>query len=343
MSDASEGDGAGLQTVVPQVGAGQLVERLDMIRDAQARAMIVDVDYGKVPGTDKPALLKPGAEKLSVMFQLDVQIANVKHWSGDHLTVESHAIVYHSPTGARLAGGEGICTTRERKYAWRKQHRVCPKCGADAVIKGKEEYGGGWLCWKKRDGCGAKFEEGADVIESQPVGEIENPDLPDTWNTIVKMAQKRARVDAILAATGASALFSQDVEDAGGRSAAEPPGPAGPPYGPEASDELATTAERALAYLSDVGQGPDDAMAAVILNKVYADTEAAGAEPYLPHVVARAYVWAASIVKERVDVTTAKAAEAQPDVEAPAVEEVTPTEVADPPLEAPGYDEEIEF
>jgi hypothetical protein len=35
---------------------------------------------------------------------------------------------------------------------------VCPACGAfDAVIKGKEEYGGGWVCYKKKDGCGNKW------------------------------------------------------------------------------------------------------------------------------------------------------------------------------------------
>lgn len=31
----------------------------------------------------------------------------------------------------------------------------CPKCKTNkAVIIGKEEYGGGFLCWKKKDGCG---------------------------------------------------------------------------------------------------------------------------------------------------------------------------------------------
>ena len=200
--------------VTPTVNADELVARLDVIREAQGKAMVKDVDYGVIPGTDKPTLYKPGAEKLGVLFQLDVQLVNEKTWGpGDHLTVMSHATVFHAPTGARLGYGEGLCTTRERKYAVRKQERVCPSCGVAAVIKGKAEYGGGWLCWKKRDGCGAKYDSGDPVIESQPVGEIENPDLPDLWNTIVKMAEKRARVDAVLAVTGASALFTQDAED----------------------------------------------------------------------------------------------------------------------------------
>jgi hypothetical protein len=220
----AEQDGTGREVVVarptttlavtPQVEAAELVERLDTIREAADKAMREGVDYGVVPGTDKPTLFKPGAEKLSVLFQLDVQLDNRKTWGpGDHLTVESHATVYHAPTGARLGYGEGVCTTRERKYAYRKQERTCPQCGAAAVIKGKAEFGGGWLCWKKRDGCGAKFSDSDPRIVDQPVGDVENPDLPDLWNTVVKMAEKRARVDAVLAVTGASALFTQDVED----------------------------------------------------------------------------------------------------------------------------------
>jgi hypothetical protein len=165
--------------VTPQVQATELVERLAVIRDAMQNAMQKDIDYGEIPGTNKPALLKPGAEKLSVLFQLDVQLNNEKVWGpGDHLTVMSKATVYHAPSGARLGFGEGVCTTRERKYGKRQAKRTCPHCGMAAVIKGKAEYGGGWLCFKKQDGCGAKFGDGDSVIETQVVGEIDNPDPP---------------------------------------------------------------------------------------------------------------------------------------------------------------------
>jgi hypothetical protein len=200
--------------VTPQIKAGELVERLAVIKDAMEKAMVDGVDYGKVPGTDKPTLLKPGAEKLGVLFQLDIQPDCEKTWGpGDHLTVVTRAVAYHAPTGARLGRGEGICTTRERKYAYRKQERTCPTCGAQAIIKGKAEYGGGWVCWKKRGGCDAKFPDGAPEIEGQEAGEIDNPDLPDLWNTVVKMSEKRARIDVVLAVTGASALFTQDLDD----------------------------------------------------------------------------------------------------------------------------------
>jgi hypothetical protein len=212
--------------VIPTVGASELVQRLDVIRDASEKAMTEGVDYGKIPGTDKPTLLKPGAEKLGVLFQLDVQLTNEKVWGpGDHLTVISRATVFHAPTGARLGFGEGVCSTRERKYAYRRGERVCPACEKPAIIKGKAEYGGGWVCFKKRDGCGSKFSDGDPTIEKQQVGDVENPDLPDLWNTAVKMAEKRARVDAVLAVTGASALFTQDIEDAPRSEPAEQPPP----------------------------------------------------------------------------------------------------------------------
>lgn len=206
-------------TVTPQATAADLVARLDAIKGAMSQAMVRDIDYGVIPGTgDRPTLLKPGAEKLAALFQLDVQYRLEEAYGpGDHLRANARATVFFAPTGARLGAGEGLCTTRERKYAYRKAERICPDCGAAAVIKGKEEYGGGWLCFAKKGGCKTKWKDDSDqarAFASQDVGDIENPDLPDTWNTVIKMAKKRALVDAVLVVTGASAVFTQDVEDA---------------------------------------------------------------------------------------------------------------------------------
>ena len=200
--------------LAPQVKASDLVARLSVIREAMQTAMVEGVDYGRVPGTEKPTLFKPGAEKLGVLFQLDLQYVNEKIWGPEeHLTVISHGTVFHAPSGRRQGYGEGVCTTREHNYAFRKQERLCPACSMPAVIVGKPEYGGGWVCWNKRGGCGSKFAENDPQITGQDVGEVENPDLPDLWNTVVKMAKKRAQVDAILSVTGASALFTQDVAE----------------------------------------------------------------------------------------------------------------------------------
>lgn len=230
-------------TVTPPVTAGELKERLAVIEEAMETTMKEGVDYGKVPGTDKPALFKSGSEKLSVLFKLDVQPRSSKHYGpGDHLTVETAATVYDIATGCRIGFGEGLCTTREKKYGKRQASRTCPACGEAAIIKGKEEYGGGWICFYKKGGCGAKYGDDDSAILDQSVGEIENPDLPDQWGTVLKMAEKRARVGAVLAVTGASAIFTQDLDE-GADEGAEAPGL------PIATEEQKGSLRAALDYI----------------------------------------------------------------------------------------------
>ena len=47
---------------------------------------------------------------------------------------------------------------------------------------------------------------------------IENEDIADVYNTVLKMAKKRAHVDATLTVTGAGDLFTQDLIDEDGES-----------------------------------------------------------------------------------------------------------------------------
>jgi hypothetical protein len=42
---------------------------------------------------------------------------------------------------------------------------------------------------------------------------IENEDIADVYNTVLKMAKKRAYIDGILSSTGASDIFTQDFEE----------------------------------------------------------------------------------------------------------------------------------
>jgi hypothetical protein len=239
--------------ITPERTARELRARLELINEVKRTAMANGVDFGLVPGTDKPTLFKPGAEKLAIVFKLDVQPSNELIWGpGEHLTVISRATVYHTPTGARLGYGEGICSSRERSRAYRKQERNCPDCEAPAVIKGKQEFGGGYVCWGKKGGCGAKFPDGDQRIESQEVGQVENPDLPDTWNAVDKMAKKRGYVDAVLSVTGASAIFTQDIGADPTETGADP----GPEHGPVVAGELKHAATHAAITLcaGDLGE-----------------------------------------------------------------------------------------
>lgn len=196
-----------------------LVAHVDLMNDASARVMREGVHFGKIPGTDKPTLLKPGAELLVQLFRLEprytvTESRNVIPDSDHaHLDVIVTCTLYHAPTGMRLGDGLGSCTTRESKYAWRQALRVCPKCGADAIIKGKEEWGGGWKCWAKKGGCGVKFDDGDPAVEGQSTGRVPNPDLADCENSVRKIACKRALVAAALVVTGASSHYTQDLED----------------------------------------------------------------------------------------------------------------------------------
>lgn len=194
----------------------EVVEQKDKITQVMKRVMTRDVHYGVIPGVGKPSLLKPGAEAINVALRLAPHYDSEKIWHEDgHLTVAAKCELHHIPTGLVVGTGEGLCTSRESRYAFRNAKRSCPNCGQEAIIKGKAEYGGGWVCWKKEGGCGANFNDDDERVAGQEVGKIANPDLPDTFNTVLKMADKRALVAATLNATAASDVFTQDVEDAG--------------------------------------------------------------------------------------------------------------------------------
>ena len=213
MSDAVVPQESAL-AVQHELSVEQVVARINKVHEVMRRAMQEGHHYGVIPGTPKPSLWKPGAELLCVMFRLDPQYqAAERRETEDHLTVTTTCTLWHIPTGQRMGSGMGSCSTRESKYAYRHASRVCPKCGKDAIIKGKEEYGGGWVCFKKKDGCGTKFADEDVAITGQVVGRVANEDLADQENTVLKMSNKRALVAAVLNVTAASDIFTQDLED----------------------------------------------------------------------------------------------------------------------------------
>jgi hypothetical protein len=219
-----------------------MIAQVDKIQRAMKAVMKDGVHFGVIPGTPKPTLYKPGAEKLCLLFRLDPQYQVERAFSPDgHLDVLVTCTLYHIPTGNRIASGVGSCSTRESRYAYRKAGRTCPDCGMEgAIIKGKAEYGGGWLCFKKKNGCGAKFSDGDAAIESQAEGRVDNEDIVDLHNTVVKMGCKRALVAAVLNGTAASDIFTQDVEDM-----PRPDAPKAPPARPAADPRTVISKDRA--------------------------------------------------------------------------------------------------
>lgn len=216
-------DQAASQPLTAQEIKGQ-VQRIQEVMQA---VMEEGYHYGVIPGTQKPTLLKPGAEKLIVTFRLAplLEVERIDLGSG-HREYQVKCTLVHIPTGRTFGEGIGSCSTLESKYRWRQGERLCPHCGRATIIKGKAEYGGGWLCFAKKGGCGAKFAEHDTAITSQSTGRAENPDIADVYNTVLKMSKKRALVDATLTATAASDIFTQDLEQEEGDPT---PAPVGPP------------------------------------------------------------------------------------------------------------------
>lgn len=242
-----------------ELSVEEVVEQKDKIKQVMERVMTEDVHYGKIPGVNKPSLLKPGAEAINVALRLAPHYASEKIWHDDgHLTVVTKCELHHIPTGLIVGTGEGLCTTRESRYAYRTAKRECPLCGEPQIRRSKNQprqgdYEGasssdppGWYCWRKEGGCGANFAHDDQRITSQEEGKVPNPDLADSYNTVLKMSDKRALVAAVLNATAASDVFTQDVEDKGASaSGSEPPSDAQaepPPFDP--ATQLLPTARR---------------------------------------------------------------------------------------------------
>jgi hypothetical protein len=137
----------------------QVVDQVQAIQELMSRLMKEGEHYGKIPGCYKPTLLKPGAEKLCLMFNLapeyKVQRREINKMDVEYIVECS---LLNKITGKFVGGGVGSCSTLESKY-------------------------------------------------------LKSRNKADLYNTVLKMAKKRALVDAVLTATAASDIFVQDMED----------------------------------------------------------------------------------------------------------------------------------
>lgn len=209
------------QGLMPALTVHQAAERYNVLVEYTKTLMVKDQDFGTIEGVSKPCLYKAGAEKLCSLFGLTPAfelIEKTESWSGKDTNGEPLFYYFYKCKlyrgGELLGEADGSCNSWEKKYRYREGKRKCPKCQFEgAIIKGKAEYGGGWLCFVKRSGCGAKFVDKDPAIIGQVVASVPNPDIAEIVNTVQKMAQKRALVAAVLITCNASAFYTQDVED----------------------------------------------------------------------------------------------------------------------------------
>jgi len=137
-----------------------------------------EIDWGLHPGTDSMALKDSGGSKIANGFNCYPEHTVL------HLTENDELISYliqakliHRGSGAVVGSGVGSCSTMEAKYAYR-------------WVRDPEEYG---------------FDKKTLKYNSQKKKyRIPNPEIEDLGNTILKMASKRAEIDAAQSLPGVS-------------------------------------------------------------------------------------------------------------------------------------------
>lgn len=212
---------SGIQRTFGALSVDDVVEQTRIVHDLMKRVMVDGTHYGTIPGCGtKQCLLKAGAETIAFVLRLAPEFTvEVVPLGGEHREVRVVCRLRSIHTGAFVAEGVGSCSTMESKYRWRKGGRSCPECGSDALKrskyapKGRPNEKPGWYCYAKAGGCGTEFSYDDERIAEQVSGRVENPDIADTYNTVLKMAKKRAYVDGTITAAAASDVFTQDVED----------------------------------------------------------------------------------------------------------------------------------
>ena len=171
---------------------GEMQHRIQELQAFVKSQMVKDVDYGTIPGTKKPTLYKPGAEKLAAMYgfaqHVDV-VRQVEDWDREFFHYEVRVELINKRTRVVEAQGVGSANSRETRYRWRWVPEKDVPQGIDkaALQRRQGKYG--------------------------PLYRMDNENPADVVNTCLKMAKKRALVDAVLSATRSSGLFAQDTED----------------------------------------------------------------------------------------------------------------------------------
>lgn len=167
-----------------------------VMHDYMASAMKKDHHYYSFKEGDKPAITQEGAHAICSLMKCTIgrpEITETYHPGTDHLSVRVRVSVYNQ-NGDEVATGDGICSTRESKYAYRwVWDNELPKTFDGSSLKSKS---------------GVK-KNGAPWTQYQ----MPNQDLPDLYNTVLKMAVKRAKVAAVRQLPLVSELFVAEAEE----------------------------------------------------------------------------------------------------------------------------------
>lgn len=185
-----------------EVNALSIIETVDidnisttMNKIAQMQAVVQKTlkqghDFGEVPGTSKPTLLKPGGEKICMLFGLNPEyefLQVTEDYDKEFFSYNIRCTLFRN--GQPVAQGVGSCNSKEKKYRFINVDTI-PDNYMGASESFTDKYGK------------TKYK-------------INNPDICSLVNTILKMAKKRAFIDAVLQVASLSEVFTQDLEDMG--------------------------------------------------------------------------------------------------------------------------------
>ncbi len=175
-----------------QRALGMILARRQLIVSTMKEVMRTGQDFGVIPGTPKPTLYKPGAEKLLSMFQLRVENEETDLSTPDTIRYKVRSKLYEIGGGRFVGEGIGVASSDETKYRWRAA--VCrEEYDATEPTRRQEK-------WKKGG-------DGKGFVTLQVRASMEDVD-----NTVLKMAKKRAMIDATLTTLACSDIFAQDLD-----------------------------------------------------------------------------------------------------------------------------------
>lgn len=177
-----------------RMAVADIISHVATVQEVMRAVMKPDVHYGKIPGAgDKPTLLKAGAEVLCMVFRIadSYQVEDLS--TSDCIRYRVTCIGTHQTTGIVMGAGLGEASSNEEKYKWRKA--ICAEEWQETpanMRRVKHARGKGGSTYK------------VEQIRTEPA---------DIANTVLKMANKRAKMAMVLNVTAASDCFAQDLED----------------------------------------------------------------------------------------------------------------------------------
>lgn len=148
-------------SLIASADMNKMASQLQAISNFQVmveKNLTKDQDFGVIPGTGKPTLLKPGAEKIQMLMGVTSEyevINKIEDYEKGFFAYTVRCTL--SKGGTKITEGLGSANTKEKRY--------------------------------------------------------HNQDVFMIVNTVLKMAKKRAQVDATLTIASLSNVFTQDIED----------------------------------------------------------------------------------------------------------------------------------